>query len=192
MRKIRKGNNFVFLWAIERGGIAEDLSSVLDAKVTASVYGKKKDITFTINGNIVGIEFTPFICDTTGVYNLELTYTLPDASLSDLDRKCAVDIDAFQIVQRSEQADDSTEFSVTSDIAIGFKGDKGDPFTYEDFTPEQIEALKIKGDKGDPFTYEDFTPEQIESLKIKGDTGPMADVSMTVNESGELIAIINN
>lgn len=30
------------------------------------------------------------------------------------------------------------------------KGDKGDPFTYEDFTPEQLEALKgPKGDKGD-------------------------------------------
>ena len=28
----------------------------------------------------------------------------------------------------------------------GFKGDKGDPFTYDDFTPEQLEALKVKGD----------------------------------------------
>ena len=43
---------------------------------------------------------------------------------------------------------------------------KGDSFTYEDFTPEQIEALKVKGDKGDSFTYEDFTPEQIELLKV--------------------------
>lgn len=30
-------------------------------------------------------------------------------------------------------------------------GPKGDPFTYEDFTPEQLAALKgEKGDKGDP------------------------------------------
>ena len=48
---------------------------------------------------------------------------------------------------------------------------KGDSFTYEDFTPEQIEALKIKGDKGDSFTYEDFTPGQLELLKVKGDKG---------------------
>lgn len=47
------------------------------------------------------------------------------------------------------------------------KGQKGDPFTYEDFTPEQLEALR--GPKGDPFTYEDFTPEQLEALK--GDDG---------------------
>lgn len=33
----------------------------------------------------------------------------------------------------------------------GDKGEKGDPFTYEDFTPEQLAALKgEKGDKGDP------------------------------------------
>ena len=34
--------------------------------------------------------------------------------------------------------------------AQGPKGDKGDPFTFEDFTPEQLVALKgEKGDKGD-------------------------------------------
>ena len=34
---------------------------------------------------------------------------------------------------------------------VGLKGDKGDPFTYSDFTTEQLAALKgAKGDKGDP------------------------------------------
>ena len=71
---------------------------------------------------------------------------------------------------------------------------KGDPFTYDDFTPEQLELLKGKGGKdglsayqiwlnngntgteaeflaslkgtdGDDFTYDDFTSEQLESLK---------------------------
>ena len=59
-----------------------------------------------------------------------------------------------------------------------FDGAKGDPFTYDDFTPEQLEALKgedgytpvkgkdyFDGQKGDPFTYEDFTAEQLEALK---------------------------
>lgn len=32
----------------------------------------------------------------------------------------------------------------------GEPGPKGDPFTYEDFTQEQLNALKVKGDKGDP------------------------------------------
>ena len=55
----------------------------------------------------------------------------------------------------------------------GPQGEKGDPFTYEDFTEEQLAALK--GEKGDPFTYEDFTEEQLAALKgekgDKGDTG---------------------
>ena len=42
------------------------------------------------------------------------------------------------------------------------KGEKGDAFTYEDFTPEQLE--KLKGNKGEPFTYEDFTEEQLRHL----------------------------
>lgn len=40
---------------------------------------------------------------------------------------------------------------------------RGLPFTYEDFTPEQLAALK--GEQGDPFTWDDFTPAQIEFLK---------------------------
>ena len=50
----------------------------------------------------------------------------------------------------------------------GLTGPQGEPFKYEDFTPEQLEALKVKGDKGDKgdaFTYADFTPEQLEALK---------------------------
>ena len=50
----------------------------------------------------------------------------------------------------------------------GLTGPQGEPFKYEDFTPEQLEALKVKGDKGDKgdaFTYDDFTAEQLEALK---------------------------
>lgn len=79
----------------------------------------------------------------------------------------------------------------------GEQGPKGDAFTYEDFTSEQLEALKgprgadgdigptgpqgntgLQGPKGDPgkdgkpFTYDMFTQEQLEKLKgPKGDTG---------------------
>lgn len=74
----------------------------------------------------------------------------------------------------------------------GPQGEKGDPFEYEDFTPEQLAALKgpkgdtgatgatgPQGEKGDAFEYEDFTPEQLAALKgpkgDTGDTGPKGD-----------------
>ena len=61
----------------------------------------------------------------------------------------------------------------------GDPGPQGKPFTYDDFTQEQLEALKgPKGDrgeqgpKGDPFRYSDFTQEQLNALKgPKGDKG---------------------
>ena len=68
------------------------------------------------------------------------------------------------------------------EVKFGLKGDKGDAFTYQDFTPEQLESLKgpkgdagdkgEKGEKGDPFLYSDFTEEQLSKLKgEKGDVG---------------------
>jgi autotransporter adhesin len=67
--------------------------------------------------------------------------------------------------------------------ADGVDGVDGRSFTYEDFTEEQLEALRgadgesIKGDKGDTgergaaFVFGDFTQEQLDSLKgEKGDS----------------------
>lgn len=43
----------------------------------------------------------------------------------------------------------------------------------------QIDFGNMTGEKGDPFTYEDFTPEQIEALRgpqgIQGETGPQGE-----------------
>lgn len=48
---------------------------------------------------------------------------------------------------------DNTTYEITANKGDqgpeGKQGVKGDPFTYSDFTAEQIEGLKVKGDKGD-------------------------------------------
>lgn len=53
---------------------------------------------------------------------------------------------------------------------------RGLPFTYEDFTPEQL--AELKGDKGDPFTYDDFTAAQIEMLQR-----PATEAATLANEA---------
>lgn len=56
------------------------------------------------------------------------------------------------------------------------KGDKGEPFRFEDFTPEQLASLK--GEKGEDgvVTFEALTQEQKDSLKgAKGDKGDKGD-----------------
>ena len=57
---------------------------------------------------------------------------------------------------------------------------KGDPFTYDDFTPKQIEALKVKGDA---FEYSDFTQEQIALLQK-----PASDIAKTVSNAEDLLS----
>lgn len=65
----------------------------------------------------------------------------------------------------------------------GLKGDKGDPFLYEDFTPDQLQALKgEKGDKGESLTFEDLTPDQVALLKgEKGDKGDTPTIPNTIH-----------
>ena len=126
MKKIRIGNDFVLVWIITRGGQPEDLSNIIDASLNVRVFTKVKTVPFEITGNSLRIEFTPSICDMLGVYNLVFSYELPDSGLADWQRKCTIDVNAFQIVPSTAMADDITEFSITSDLLIGFKGDKGD------------------------------------------------------------------
>lgn len=57
-------------------------------------------------------------------------------------------------------------------VDIDVNANKQIVFTMSDGT-EHISSVipTVKGDKGDPFKYSDFTPEQLESLKVKGDAG---------------------
>ena len=78
----------------------------------------------------------------------------------------------------------------------GVQGPQGAAFTYDDFTPEQLEGLTgpqgpqgEQGPKGDPFTYGDFTPAQLAGLVgpqgpqgiqgPKGDKGDKGDTGAT-------------
>ncbi len=71
--------------------------------------------------------------------------------------------------------------------AKGDKGDKGDAFTYDDFTPEQLAALKgEKGDKGDTGAKGDKG-----DTGAKGDKGDTGDngVSVTHSWSGTTLTV---
>lgn len=147
--KIREGIDFKFIWAITRNGLPEDLTKVTDIVVTASIFGKKIILPYEIidtdtDKNKLRLEINKETTNILGYYNLKLTYNLPDPSFSDAERSCAVDIDAFERVAKTAQADTGTEFSITSDMAIGFKGDKGDS------------AYQVWLDEGNVGTIDDY------------------------------------
>lgn len=57
---------------------------------------------------------------------------------------------------------------------------------------EWLASLKgDKGDKGDPFVYSDFTPEQLDALKVKGDGATVAIGTVTAGETGTSALVEN-
>lgn len=76
---------------------------------------------------------------------------------------------------KGDKGDAFTYADFTAEQLAGLKGPKGDAFTYADFTAEQLAGLK--GPKGDAFEYSDFTPAQLAALK--GDPGTPATVTST-------------
>ena len=152
MKRIRINNDFIFAWAIERNGLPEDLSTAINMvlKVRNSAGAIQVITDYDVTGNIVSVEVTPEIANVLGRYVFILTYELPDVGLSDLERMCEVDTDAFVIVPRTAEADDAEDLLVTSDMAIGFKGDS---------------AYQIWLDAGNAGTVEDYL------ASLKGNTG---------------------
>lgn len=123
--RIREGNDFTLNWEIERGGIAEDIQSAISRRLLLKRHREVREITdYEIigEGNIIHAEFTPDMLFGLGDYVLELHYVLSDPTLSDEDRRCAVDVDAFTIVARTAMADNVTEMAQTSDIALALRG----------------------------------------------------------------------
>ena len=131
MKKIRIDNDFIVLWQILRAGEVEDFSEAVDKKVFIKVRGKKTEITSfeQVAPGLLRVEMAKEHMQKLGQYSLEFNYRYLDPTLKDGDLKCAVDTQAFYIVSSTSQSDEVYEISLTSDLLIGLKGDKGDPFT---------------------------------------------------------------
>ena len=139
------------------------------AEVTVLLTGRLRRYSYvpTIDGNLLTIQDNGTL--PAGCYNVEIIVVNPDGSnlRSQWPNQVVVTTQNDSVLA---EWDEFRQLDVQARAALFFfaKGDKGDPFRYEDFTPEQLEALR--GRKGDPFTYEDFTPEQLEALRgRKGD-----------------------
>lgn len=77
---------------------------------------------------------------------------------------------------------DSPNYTLNLVLPKGAKGDKGDPFTYADFTSEQLATLKgAKGDKGDKGDTgaNGITPTIAVGTTATGEAGTNAEVTMS-------------
>lgn len=143
--------------------------------------------------------------DYTGIYKCELfvdcmvngelerittssfNYTVKPSIMNDLDEVIEGDPDyplVDEIVKQLKTVDPSqfaTNESVDSKIAAieltpGPKGDKGDPFTYNDFTAEQLEALR--GPQGEPGANgDDYVLTDSDKTEIANIAGANVDLT---------------
>ena len=157
--RIRKGNDFKHVWPITWNDQPEDFSDATDIVLTAKVYDRVKTLTegvdYHIDGGTVVVDFTPTICDTTGIYTIELNYIKPSAEFTDGDRRSAVDIQAFQIVNTSAEANATEGVSLPSEAMAAYA------LKYDDLTEAQkdelrgkgITSIDLTGEVGDTKTY---------------------------------------
>jgi hypothetical protein len=146
-----------------------------NALVTVNLVGriKKYSYTPTVDGNLLRITDTGTL--PTGCYGVEVVVVNPDQSQyrSQWDCQVVVTTSNDPVLQ---EWDEFKEKDVEARAALFFfaKGDKGDAFTYADFTPEQLAALK--GDKGDKGDQGEQGPQGIQGEKgEKGDKGDKGD-----------------
>ena len=124
--KRRIDEDFKHVWAINWNGLPEDFSDATEIVLTASVFGKKKQlergIDYVIEDNLIIVDFTPRFATIAGIYNLELKYIKPSDGFIDGERRSAVDIDVVQIVSKSSQVTATGDITSTSEAMTGFQG----------------------------------------------------------------------
>lgn len=145
-----KGNRQPLLIPLEQEVIRQEGEVVTepyypegDATVNVYLVGRNRKYLFhpTVDGNLLTITEDGSV--PAGSYGIEVTVINRDDSRyrSYWPEQVIVTESNPSVL---EEWDEFKEQNVTARAALFFfaKGDKGDPFTYEDFTPEQLEALR--------------------------------------------------
>lgn len=119
--KKRIGNDFLFYWIIKENGIIVNPESVHDFKIEIKheFSGSKISPEFDIVNGSARVRCDAF--EKLGVYQLIATWRVTDTTFTDGFRDCAADIESFEIVGRSAQADNENP-EITTEMAIGFEG----------------------------------------------------------------------
>lgn len=134
----------------ESGKTKEDYIPPVGSKIEVWAIGeyRKKQYDYTIDGN------TLFFSDdgtlSIGTYGIRVTVREPESR--NLRSFTCEELEIVKCTDELELGEFVAADAVVLDAATFFwaKGDKGDPFTYDDFTPEQLAGLKgEKGEKGD-------------------------------------------
>ncbi len=133
------------------------------ARLASSV--RKIEASYTIAGNRLKLVIPAERQKKTGVYDLELTYQKPDSLLPGGLRHCRVTSCAvFELRDKSCELDLPDDPLVVAGIIAPLRGYSAYEVAIKNgFEGSEVDWLESL--EGKSFTYEDFTPGQIEDLK---------------------------
>lgn len=171
MLRFNFDNDFKFTIIPKLNGEPIGLSGLEDMKLVISNQCRNANFTpiWEITDVGIDIEVQKEMIKWTGVYTVFLTYRRPDGTYSDFFQDKKIGCPTFEIVPVGCNTDNDGE-DVVIGVSPEYKGDKGDS-AYQiavenGFVGTEEEWLtSLKGETGDAFTYEMFTPDQIEELQ---------------------------
>lgn len=248
--KKRIGNDIEQTVNVTVGDVAIDLNAVEDLEIKLGNRRSRNTqeiSTFEIVSGSALMYLEKEILTELGKYYYLITFRISDSNFEDGYQNFTIDVDAFEVVARTAEEDDSDQ-QITVAAVAGLKGNgiesivwtdttglvKTYTINYTDGTTTTFNVtdgadghspvitfvgttiyvdgvpgadLKgeqgVQGEQGDPFTYEDFTYEQLAGLKgEQGETGASAyeiyveettdEPPMDISEWGNLMTGILN
>lgn len=109
------------------------------SELKASIVGQFKTYSYDVTLDGSTVTFTDDGTLPCGVYGVEVKVKEPDRNLRTFE---CCEIQIVNCTDRLELGDLLADDSVVLDAEYFVQGPKGDPFTYDDFTPEQIAELQ--------------------------------------------------
>ena len=141
-----------------------------DAVVTVNLVGRFRKYSYTpvVNGNLLTIADDGTL--PVGCYGVEILIDNPDGTHERSEWNCQIVVtnDNWRTLK---EWDEFKEQDIKARAAIFFFA-KGDPFTYEDFTPEEIEGLKKPAyDAAAEVAVLEKNIEDAEALRVQAEQG---------------------
>ena len=145
MQRIRAEKEFVLRWSgILTNGEPESLEGRDLTLYLINPYGVESSLAITVENNTITARISAGTCNVLGQYRLKLYENKGKSGQTVLDH-----CEGFVVVPTTCQEGDNTPgLDIDSvelsggDMALGVKGDKGDPLRYEDLTDEQKAELQ--------------------------------------------------
>ena len=180
MKNYRKGIDLLLKVEVTTNEVSEPLKDRNLRLVVRNVLGEEKELPFTIQGNIMVARFFGVDQKLSGMYRVTVWENFGEHGQSVFDIKNAFCLTYITpSVEGKDEEGISTEAVVelSGNMAIGIQG----PSNYEracEYGFQGTEEEYLASLHGKPFTYSDFTPDQIAELQR-----PATEAAKVANEA---------